>query len=58
VHVVTASISAGNRVVLVLSGPAVFTAGTVTYAPTGIGDLISAGNGMPVAGFTSPVTPL
>lgn len=57
VHVVTAS-SSGNQVNLVLSGPATFTTGTVTYAPTGTGDLVSAATETPVAGFTRPVTPL
>ena len=57
ITVVTAS-SSGSQVTLVLSGPATFTAGTVTYAPTGTGDLKAADDGTPVAGFTHAVTPL
>lgn len=57
VTVVTAS-SSGSQVTLVLSGPATFTAGTVTYAPTGTGDLKAVDDGALVAGFTKPVTPM
>jgi hypothetical protein len=55
--VVTGSVS-GNQVNLVLNGAKTFTSGTVTYAPTGTGDLKAASDGTPVAGFTRPVTPV